>query len=201
MRMKGERLIPASRDAVWSALNDLRVLQASIPGCNAIATTADNSIETVIIAKAGPVKAPFRSLITLSDLDPPNSYTLRAQAKGGIAGFADIEARVRLTDAEGGTLLVYEVDAAVGGKLAQIGARLIDSTARRVAEEFFAAFGALAGGGSDQSVSEASAAGHRGESAAAGAMPNVSPTQATGLGLRAWRAVVQFVRKVFRRDA
>jgi carbon monoxide dehydrogenase subunit G len=142
MEMTGESLIPAPRTAVWDALNDLNVLKSVIPGCESMARTGDNQIEATVTAKVGPVKASFKGLVTLSDLDPPNGYTIRGEGKGGAAGFARGGAVVRLTDAPGGTLLSYKVDAAVGGKLAQIGSRLIDSTAKKLADEFFASFSA-----------------------------------------------------------
>jgi hypothetical protein len=145
MDMKGEYRIPAPRAVVWDALNDLEILKATIPGCDAIARLSPTEIEATVIAKIGPVKAAFKGLVTLSDIDPPNGYTIRGEGKGGAAGFAKGGAKVRLADAEGGaTRLHYEVDAAVGGKLAQIGARLIDSTAKKLADDFFAKFGELA---------------------------------------------------------
>ncbi|TAL04216.1 MAG: carbon monoxide dehydrogenase [Rhodospirillaceae bacterium] len=146
MEMTGEYLIAAPRPAVWAALNDLNILKAAIPGCQSMAALPDNQIEAVVTATVGPVKATFKGVVTLSDLDPPNGYTIRGEGKGGVAGFARGGAVVRLADAPGGTLLSYKVDAAVGGKLAQIGSRLIDSTAKKLADEFFAKFGAEAAG-------------------------------------------------------
>ncbi|MBL8643323.1 MAG: carbon monoxide dehydrogenase subunit G [Rhodospirillaceae bacterium] len=144
MDMKGEALIPVPRLAVWDALNDLDVLKAAIPGCDTIARLSPTEIEATVTTKIGPVKASFKGLVTLSDIDPPNGYTIRGEGKGGAAGFAKGGAKVKLADAPGGTVLSYEVDAAVGGKLAQIGARLIDSTAKKLADDFFAKFGQLA---------------------------------------------------------
>src|SRR6185436_12431192 len=142
MEMTGEYVIPAPRTQVWAALNDINVLKDAIPGCEVIAQVAPDQIEATVTAKVGPVKASFKGLVTLSDLDPPNGYTIRGEGKGGAAGFARGGAKVRLSDAPGGTRLSYTVDAAVGGKLAQIGSRLIDSTAKKLADEFFAAFSA-----------------------------------------------------------
>lgn len=142
--MKGEYTIPVARAVVWAALNDVAVLKAAIPGCDSIHRLSDTEIEATVTAKVGPVKASFTGLVTLSDIDPPNGYTIRGEGKGGAAGFAKGGAKVRLTDHAAGTLLSYEVDAAVGGKLAQIGGRLIDSTAKKLADEFFAAFSRLA---------------------------------------------------------
>jgi len=146
MEMTGEYLVPAPRPAVWAALNDLNILKAVIPGCESLTALPDNQIEAVVTASVGPVKASFKGMVTLSDLDPPNGYTIRGEGKGGVAGFARGGAIVRLTDAPGGTLLSYKVDAAVGGKLAQIGSRLIDSAAKKLADEFFAKFSAAAAG-------------------------------------------------------
>jgi len=130
---------------VWAALNDVNILKAAVPGCESMTAKGDQ-IEATVTAKVGPVKATFTGVVTISDLDPPNSYTIRGEGKGGVAGFARGGARVTLTDAAGGTLLSYKVDAAVGGKLAQIGSRLIDSTAKKLADEFFAAFSVAAAG-------------------------------------------------------
>lgn len=144
MEMKGEYTILAPRSVVWAALNDIDVLKAAIPGCDTINRVSDTEIEATVTAKVGPVKASFKGLVTLSDIDAPNGYTIRGEGKGGVAGFAKGGAKVRLADAPTGTLLSYDVDAAVGGKLAQLGARLIDSTAKKLADEFFASFSILA---------------------------------------------------------
>jgi carbon monoxide dehydrogenase subunit G len=151
MEMKGEYTIPAPRPLVWAALNDVDVLKAAIPGCDSITRLSDTEIEATVTAKVGPVKASFKGLVTLSDIDPPNGYTIRGEGKGGAAGFARGGAKVHLTDAPGGTLLSYDVDASVGGKLAQIGGRLIDSTAKKLADEFFAKFSELAANRVDMS--------------------------------------------------
>lgn len=140
MDLSGEQLIPVSRELVWQALNDIDVLKACIPGCETIKWSGENQLEAVVIAKIGPVKARFRGLVSLTNMDPPNSYTISGAGKGGAAGFAKGGADVTLTDTEGGTLLRYEVKAQVGGKLAQVGARLIDAAAKKMAGDFFAAF-------------------------------------------------------------
>lgn len=144
MDMTGDYLIPASREAVWAALNDLGVLKEAIPGCDSIARIGENEIDAVVTAKVGPVKASFKGLITLSDLDPPRAYTIRGEGKGGVAGFAKGGAKVRLEQEPEGTRLIYTVDASVGGKIAQVGGRLITATAKKLADEFFARLGALA---------------------------------------------------------
>ena len=147
VKMSGEQTIAAPREAVWAALNDPDVLRQCIPGCESVDKTGDNSFDAKVTAKVGPVKAKFNGSVTLSDLDPPNGYTISGQGKGGPAGFAKGGAQVRLTDSgDGGTVLSYEVDAQVGGKLAQLGARLIDGTAKKMAGEFFESFGRLVEG-------------------------------------------------------
>tara|TARA_R110000868_G_scaffold65700_5_gene196195 strand:+ start:3913 stop:4548 length:636 start_codon:yes stop_codon:yes gene_type:complete len=140
MDMTGEYLVPAPKQAVWEALNDPEVLKQCIPGCEEVNKTSDTGFDAKVSAKVGPVKAKFSGTVTLSDIDPPNGYTISGEGKGGAAGFAKGGAKVALAEAEGGTLLTYEVNAQVGGKLAQIGARLIDSTAKKMANDFFKTF-------------------------------------------------------------
>jgi uncharacterized protein len=144
MDMTGDYVIKAPRQAVWDALNDSEVLKQCIPGCEEVEKTSETSFTAKVAAKVGPVKARFSGEVTLSELDPPNGYKISGEGKGGAAGFAKGGAEVKLTDAEGGgTTLSYVVDAQVGGKLAQIGSRLIDSTAKKMAGEFFTTFGAI----------------------------------------------------------
>ncbi len=140
MEMTGEYRIAAPREAVWAALNDTEVLKASIDGCEALERISESELTATVMFKVGPVKARFKGKVTLSDLDPPNGYTIAGEGQGGAAGFARGEARVTLADEGGATLLRYTVKASVGGKLAQIGSRLIDATARKRADDFFAAF-------------------------------------------------------------
>lgn len=140
MAMQGEVILPASRAKVWSALNDPEVLKACIPGCQDLEKLSDTEFRAIAKVAVGPVKATFKGGVTLSDLDPPNGYTITGEGQGGVAGFAKGGAKVRLEDAEGGTRLVYDVDAQVGGKLAQLGGRLINSVAKKYADEFFANF-------------------------------------------------------------
>ena len=146
MDMTGQYRIPAPREQVWAALNDPEILKAAIPGCESIEKTSDTAMTATVVTKVGPVKAKFQGAVTLSDLDPPNGYTISGEGKGGPAGFAKGGARVRLEpDGPNGeaTVLHYEVKADVGGKLAQLGSRLIDGTARKLAGEFFTNFAAL----------------------------------------------------------
>ena len=144
MKMSGEEFIPAPRERVWAALNDPEVLKQAIAGCEKIEKTSPTELEATVVAKVGPVKAKFSGNVTLSKLKPPESYHISGQGKGGAAGFAKGAADVRLTEADGGTLLSYDADGQVGGKLAQIGSRLIDSTARKMAADFFKRFAKLA---------------------------------------------------------
>ena len=146
--MNGSVKLPASRQLVWEKLNDADTLRACIPGCQSLERTSDDGFAAVAQVKLGPVKATFRGKVTLSDLDPPNFYRITGEGEGGIAGFAKGGARVHLSDAEGGqTLLRYEVEAQVGGKLMQLGSRLIDSVSKKLADEFFANFAKALGGG------------------------------------------------------
>lgn len=141
MQMSDSQRIEAPREKVWEALNDPEVLKASIPGCEELTKQSDTEMEAKVKLKVGPVKATFGGKVTLKDLDPPNGYTIEGEGSGGVAGFARGEAKVRLeADGPDATILHYDVDAKIGGKLAQLGARLIDSTAKRLAGEFFANF-------------------------------------------------------------
>lgn len=146
MEMSGERRIAAARDAVWAALNDADVLKASIPGCDALEKTSDTEFTATVTTKLGPIKAKFNGKVTLTDIDPPNGYRIGGEGQGGIAGFAKGGATVTLEPDGDGTILRYAVTAAVGGKIAQLGARLIDSTARKLADQFFATFDATVSG-------------------------------------------------------
>jgi uncharacterized protein len=144
MDMTGEFRIPAPRQRVWEGLNDPEILKQCIPGCEAIEKVSDTEFAARAVARVGPVRASFAGKVTLSDLDPPRSYMISGEGQGGVAGFAKGSARVRLDEeASETTLLKYEVDAHVGGKLAQIGSRLIDATSRKMASDFFERFAAL----------------------------------------------------------
>ena len=140
MEMTGEFRIPAPRQRVWEGLNDPEILKSSIPGCQTIEKLSDTEFTAKVLAQVGPVKANFGGKVTLSDLQPPQSYTIAGEGTGGVAGFAKGSARVNLDEDGGATVLHYAVQAHVGGKLAQIGSRLIDSVARRMAENFFTRF-------------------------------------------------------------
>jgi len=147
MQMNDSQRIPASKQKVWEALNDPDILKQCIPGCQSLEMSTPNEMTATVVLKVGPVKATFGGKVTLSDLDPPNSYRISGEGSGGIAGFAKGGATVKLAEESADvTILSYEVDAQIGGKLAQLGGRLIDSTARKLAGEFFASFGEVVGG-------------------------------------------------------
>ena len=146
MDMKGEYRIEAPRQEVWDALNDPEILKRAIPGCEEIVKTSDTEMTAKVTAKVGPVKAKFQGAVTLSDIVPPESYTISGEGKGGAAGFAKGGAKVALAEDGAATVLTYEVNANVGGKLAQIGSRLIDGTAKKMADDFFGTFATLVGG-------------------------------------------------------
>ena len=137
MDMSGEYRIPAPRDKVWQALNDPEILKQAIPGCEELIKTSDTDLEAKVTAKVGPVKAKFEGTVELTNLNPPESYTIQGEGKGGVDGFAKCGADVTLTEQPDGTLLRYEVKATVGGKLAQLGSRLINATANKLAKKFF----------------------------------------------------------------
>jgi hypothetical protein len=141
MEMTGEFRIPAPRERVWQGLNDPEILKQAIPGCQTIEKVSDTEFTAKVRAKVGPVSATFGGKVNLTDLDPPKGYTISGEGNGGVAGFAKGSAKVNLDD-DGGdaTVLRYEVQAHVGGKLAQIGSRLIDATSRKMAEDFFTRF-------------------------------------------------------------
>jgi len=140
MEMTGTQKIPVPQEIAWRALNDLEVLKACIPGCEAIVPAGPDQFDVMLTAKVGPVSAKFKGKLTLSDLNPPHSYNLAFEGQGGVAGFAKGGAEVKLTPEGEATNLAYAVKASVGGKLAQIGSRLIDGAARKLAEQFFSAF-------------------------------------------------------------
>ncbi|MYZ49876.1 SRPBCC family protein, partial [Propylenella binzhouense] len=143
MELKGEYRIAAPREHVWAMLNDPAVLRACIPGCESLDAEGDGFAARVT-TKIGPVKATFTGTVSLTNINPPESYTISGEGKGGVAGFAKGGADVRLAEDGDATVLSYSADAKVGGKLAQLGSRLIDSTAKKLAEEFFACFAARA---------------------------------------------------------
>ena len=140
MEMTGEQLIPAPQEQTWNALNDPEVLKACVPGCESIERISGNDFLVLMVARVGPVSAKFKGKLSLSDIKPPNSYSISFEGQGGAAGFAKGSANVRLSSENSSTRLAYGVKANVGGKLAQIGSRLIDGAARKIADDFFRNF-------------------------------------------------------------
>ncbi|HEY6255444.1 MAG TPA: carbon monoxide dehydrogenase subunit G [Xanthobacteraceae bacterium] len=148
MTMTGEVQLPASRETVWTKLNDPDVLKACIPGCEQLDKTSDSEFAAIATIKVGPVKARWKGKVRLSDLDPPNSYRISGEGEGGVAGFAKGGAKVSLADSDGGTRLSYDVEAQIGGKLAQLGQRLINGAAKKTADDFFQKFATAVAGNS-----------------------------------------------------
>ena len=152
MELEGKYNLRAEREKVWAALNDPEILKQCIPGCETLTKASDTNFSASVVAKVGPVKAKFSGEVELTELSPPSSYKISGEGKGGAAGFASGSADVKLEENdEGGTVLSYMVNAQVGGKLAQIGSRLIDSTAKKLSREFFDKFTELVDGGADPS--------------------------------------------------
>jgi carbon monoxide dehydrogenase subunit G len=146
MTMNGEVALPATRETVWQKLNDPEVLKVCIPGCQALERTSETGFAATAKVKVGPVSATFKGNVELSDLNPPNSYRISGAGEGGVAGFAKGGAKVSLSDAPEGCILRYDVEANVGGKLAQLGGRLIDGVAKKMADQFFTNFVKLVSG-------------------------------------------------------
>jgi carbon monoxide dehydrogenase subunit G len=147
MTMNGEVQLAAPRAVVWERLNDATVLKQCIPGCEELGKTSETEFQAVATIKIGPVKARFKGRVQLSDIDPPNGYKISGEGDGGVAGFAKGGAVVKLTDKDGGTLLSYDVESQIGGKLAQLGQRLVQGTAKKLADDFFNKFAAAVAAG------------------------------------------------------
>ena len=170
MDFSGRYLIPASPEIVWAALNDAEILKSCIPGCEKMTKTDGTHYEAVATLKIGPVKATFKGNVALENLDPPHRATLRGEGQGGVAGFAKGEAEIVLTPEDNGTVLAYTAKANIGGKLAQIGQRLIDGAAKQIADDFFNRFsGAIA------AASAVGSAGPAGEVVMDSGMPSLEP--------------------------
>ncbi|MEP0236032.1 MAG: carbon monoxide dehydrogenase subunit G [Roseibium sp.] len=154
MDMSGEYRIAAPREAVWRALNDPAVLKECIPGCDELDMISDTEMTAAVTSKIGPVKAKFKGLVKFENVNAPESYTIVGEGKGGVAGFAKGGADVHLAEEDGNTVLTYTAKAQVGGKLAQLGSRLIDSTARKMADDFFGKFSEMVGGEGNSETAE-----------------------------------------------
>jgi len=194
MEMNAERRISANKEKVWEALNDIETLKSSIPGCDVMDAISDTSFNAQITAKVGPVKAKFKFDVTLTDIDAPNSYTINGQGQGGAAGFANGSAAVSLREDGDETILTYHAKAKVGGKLAQLGSRLIDGTAQKMADEFFGTFSKIVGG--DLGDAEIHSGEMRSgavdglEGGPESTMAEMPPTKKAGFDVWAWLVVV-----------
>lgn len=184
MDMTGEYRIPASREEVWDALNNPEILKACIAGCQELDMTSDTEFTARVKTKVGPVSATFSGKVQLSDIDAPNGYTISGEGTGGVAGFAKGGATVKLVEDGDATLLSYEANATVGGKLAQIGSRLIDSTARKMANDFFGKFAEAVGG--DAAEAAAPEATEAAPAAATTAAPAAAPASGGGISPAVW---------------
>ena len=191
MEMSGEYRIAAPREQVWAALNDPEVLKQAIPGCQELEKTSDTEFTAKVKAKVGPVSATFSGKVNLSDINPPESYTIAGEGQGGAAGFAKGSAEVRLTEDGGATVLNYDAKAQVGGKLAQIGSRLIGGTAQKIADQFFSGFSELVAPSAAEAAAPTAAeeqemadAAMRG--AALGGTPPEAGTPRAGKGVPLW---------------
>jgi hypothetical protein len=163
MDMSGTQRIEAPREVVWAGLNDPEVLRQCIPGCDTVEKLSDTELQAKVTLKIGPVKASFSGKVTLSDLDPPNGYTISGEGSGGAAGFAKGGAKVKLTpEGDAATILDYTVNAQIGGKIAQLGGRLIDATAKKLAGEFFEKFGKVVAGPGEETADTAAPAEKKG---------------------------------------
>ncbi|TCM19702.1 carbon monoxide dehydrogenase subunit G [Novosphingobium sp. PhB165] len=194
MQMTGEQRVAAPRRKVWEALNDPAILARSIPGCQSLERDGENRFVAAAEVKIGPIGARFKGAVELSDLDAPNGYTITGSGNGGVAGTAKGGAKVRLSDtADGGTLVAYEVDAEVGGRMAQLGGPIIDATAKNLAGKFFAKFGEVVAGGNVPAEPGVTAPAAAVGGPAAGAVPlapsMVMATTAAG-GIWGWTAAL-----------
>jgi uncharacterized protein len=159
MELTGEQIVPLPRERVWAALNDPEILKASVPGCESFERVEDNQFQMVMAATVGPIKARFKGKMVLTDLQPPQSYSLTFEGSGGAAGFGKGGAHVDLvSESSGATRLVYRSHAQVGGRLAQVGGRLIDGVARKMAEEFFGRFTAALVGPKEEGAGDLASA-------------------------------------------
>lgn len=197
MKLSDEKKIAAPREIVWAGLNDVDVLKASIPGCDSLEKTSDTGFEAVVRAKVGPVKAKFKGAVELSDLNPPESYRISGEGKGGAAGFAKGGATVTLVEDGDGTILKYDVDADVGGKLAQIGGRLLEGTTKKLAGEFFDNFEAALTADKEPASEETSISENEAQDELSTAQPVAPATRTVGEGGKSSRNTWLIIGAVF----
>ena len=184
MDFTGEYKVPASRDKVWEALNDVDVLKLCIDGCEELNKDSDTEFSAKVTAKVGPVRAKFTGKVTLSDIDPPNGYTISGEGQGGVAGFAKGGAIVKLVDGDGVTILHYEAKAEVGGKLASVGSRLVEGVAKKTADDFFGKFVEIVSDGDVDPASEVVEAERDGKPVDSGHVQTIS--ESGGLSPMVW---------------
>ena len=184
MNFTGEYEVTASRDKVWEALNDVDVLKLCIDGCEELNKDSDTEFSAKVTAKVGPVRAKFTGKVTLSDIDPPNGYTISGEGQGGVAGFAKGGAIVKLVDGDGATILHYEAKAEVGGKLASVGSRLVEGVAKKTADDFFGKFVEIVSDGDVDPASEVAEAERDGKLADSGHEQTIS--ESGGLSPMVW---------------
>ena len=189
MEFSGEYRIPARQKQVWDALNDPAVLQACIAGCKQLEKISDTEFSAIVAAKVGPVSATFRGSVVLSELDPPRSYTLTGQGQGGAAGFAKMSARVALREDQNDTVLTYTASAEIGGKLASVGSRLVQTVAKKNADDFFSAFARQLGGTGVKEAVVPAAAPAAGAMVPAPAAPPAGLFGSLGAPVPAWLVV------------
>ena len=184
MDFTGEYKVPASRDKVWEALNNADVLRQCIDGCEELNKDSDTEFSAKVTAKVGPVKAKFTGKVTLSDIDPPNGYTISGEGQGGVAGFAKGGAIVKLMEGDGATILHYDAKAEVGGKLASVGSRLVEGVAKKTADDFFSKFVEIVSDGDVDPASEVTEAERDGKLADSGHVQTIS--EGGGLSPMVW---------------
>lgn len=186
MKLDGARLLPGKRTDVWLALNDPEVLKACIPGCEQLTANADGGYEALIVASIGPVRARLSGALGLADVIVNESYTLRFDLQGGVAGFGRGDVQVRLQDEPAGSSLHYVADAKVGGRIAQLGSRLIEGAAKKLSEEFFERFAALVASRSSVTAAPADAAVDAASSGALATKYRIGLGALVGVALLAW---------------
>ncbi len=177
MNMNGEQRIAAPRQRVWEALNDAEILRASIPGCQSLSKESNVRFTATVEVKVGPIGARFKGAVSLEDLNPPNGYTLILEGNGGVAGTVKGIAKVKLSEDSGGTLISYEIESQVGGRMAQLGGPIIDATAKQLAGKFFSRFGDIVSG----VAKPAAAAGGKAAATSSGTTVSGSAPAASGL--------------------
>lgn len=189
MRMASEQRVAAPRQKVWEALNDPEILRASIPGCQSLDKESDTRFTATVEVKVGPIGARFKGAVSLEDIDAPNGYTLMLEGNGGIAGSMKGAAKVKLIEDAGGTIVAYDVEAQVGGRMAQLGGPIIDATAKQLAGKFFGQFGDIVSGVKQAKPAKTAAAGATTSTAAASDIPLVARQSVSAASDSRWAGI------------